>query len=175
MGIDGIEIKKHRQKTERKTLKKNRYPTQWVIISIIIGVTLGYMLARFYQPTPINPQRIQKSVKVSFDGGAKKKLGNQGMELGLRDLSQKLIDFMNEKPKKTSYLITYTTAEDDRVEFVYDLKEQTLLWMLSSKGGRHPRLKVWTGNIQYRLIAASEGRSLNDTPDGKRLPTELQY
>lgn len=97
------------------------------------------------------------------------------MELGFRDLSQELINFMKVKPNKASYLVTYTTAEDDRIEFVYDLNAQTLLWMLSPKGEHHPRLKVWTGNIQYRLNAASEGRSLNDTPDGKSLPTELQY
>jgi hypothetical protein len=81
---------------------------------------------------------------------------------------------MNVEPNKTSYQINYTTAEEDLVDFGYDLKKQTLVWMLSTKDG-HLRLKAWTGHIQYRLIAASNGRSLNDTPDGKSLPSERQY
>jgi hypothetical protein len=170
MDIDGKETKKH----GKKTVKKNKFSPQWIIVAIIIGVAIGYILTRFNQPAIINQPRTQKNNKVSFVGGAIKKLGNQGMELGLRDLSQQLINLMNVEPNKTSYQINYTTAEEDLVDFGYDLKKQTLVWMLSTKDG-HLRLKAWTGHIQYRLIAASNGRSLNDTPDGKSLPSERQY
>lgn len=61
MGIDGTEIKKHRQKTEKKTLKNNGYPTRWMIISIIIGITLGYMLASILPAHRHNPTTNSKN------------------------------------------------------------------------------------------------------------------
>lgn len=174
MGIDGSEIKKYGKKPAKHPIKNNKYPLHWMIIAIIVGLTIGYVLAGLYQPTSINPQRVKKSFKVSFVGGAGKELGNQGMELGFRDLSQRLLTIMNAEPNKPSYRITYTTSEDDRIVFGYDLNKQILLWMLSTDDGP-PKYKAWTGHIQYRLIAASNGRSLNDTPDGKSLPAERRY
>lgn len=107
------------------------------------------------------PSQVEKRT-----GKAKKHLGYiakaAGVAYGYERDAQELLDLIEERPGKATYIVSYTT-EDVAVVFACELNEGLLVRVEKDFHGER-REEEWRGYVIDRLESAAEGGSLNDSP-----------
>ena len=152
-------------------------PTQilalFFAMSLVVVLTLNVATTSFASTNHSSPPPAKANVEnrgpskvEERTGKAKKHLGYvataMGDKYGYGRDAQELLQLIEEKPGKATYLVSYIT-EDFAVVFVCELNEGILIRVEKDFQGER-REKDWRGHILDRLKSAAEGGSLNDTP-----------
>lgn len=106
-----------------------------------------------------NTTRSQESIKQN--------IGEQSSSLGSAGQATALLQIISDFPNRTEYQISYTT-NGEIVVFGCDFSKDVLA-RLHNKPDGHGSAETWDGDIPFRLRAAQNSESLNDTPTGKKL------
>lgn len=105
------------------------------------------------------------TIPAQRSGQATKDLGHKSVSFGSTQQAQELLRLIEENPGKTDYQISYQTDEDV-VLFGCNFDKEVII-RIHQRSDDHGTQEVWQGYIFDRLKAASDGGSLNDTPEGK--------
>jgi len=135
-----------------------------VAISAFMGIG-AILTPDFSEQSKEDPPAASTQIKPKRSGEAHKNLGTQSYSYGSQNQAKEFLRLMKEKPNRSEYQIQYTT-EEDSVLLACNFKKDVLVRIHQrEKGGTQ---EIWHGYIEERITNAAQGKSLNDTPVGKK-------
>lgn len=146
-----------------------QYTPRWyqdirVILALVV-VSVGLLLLIPYALRQVaQPQTTTRATTTSYGPPVEVYLGHLS-GLDSRGQASKILSMMEQRPNRSGYTITYSTAADT-VVFGCDIRKRTIVRIHQRPDGTGTA-ETWSGYVVDRLQSAAAGGSLNDAPTGK--------